>query len=302
MSIPLFDCHCDTIVAADYCNEKLRKNKLHLDLERLSCFSPCAQVFAVCTAIEKNSEAEAERIIKKLKQELNENSDLIRLCLSSADIDKAVSENKIAAFISVEGAEQICTLNEAYELGVRIIHPNWNYDNEYCGAAIASGSGLSEKGKAFVTSAQSMGFLLDMSHISEKGFYDVLEISTKPVIAGHSNSASVHSNPRNITDDQFRALASYGGGVGINFFPEFLGKNGDISAIIAHIEHFLSLGGEHSVFLGCDLDGIETTPKGINGVQDLGLLYNELLRLNYTEACVKDIFYNNLRDIIGRVL
>lgn len=302
MSIPLFDCHCDTIVAANYYNEKLRKNKLHLDLERLSRFSPCAQVFAVCTAIENDSEAEAERIINKLRTELSDNADLVRLCLSSADIDKAISENKIAAFISVEGAEQLRSLDEAYRLGVRIIHPTWNYDNKYCGAAAGSGNGLTEMGKAFVTESQRMGFLLDMSHISEKGFYDVLEISAKPIIAGHSDSAAVHPKPRNITDEQFKALMRCGGGVGINFFPEFLGKNGDIAAIIAHIEHFLSLGGERSVFLGCDLDGIETTPKGINGVQDLEVLYNELLRLNYSEACVRDIFYNNLRDIIGRAL
>lgn len=302
MSIPLFDCHCDTIVAADYCNEKLRKNKLHLDLERLSRFSPCAQVFAVCTAIENNSEPEAERIIKKLRKELSDNADLVRLCLSSADLDNAVSDNKIAAFISVEGAEQIRSLKDVYMLGVRIIHLTWNYDNKYCGAAAGSALGLTELGRAFVAESQRMGFLLDLSHISERGFYDVMEIASKPIIAGHSDSAAITPHVRNITDDQFAALMQCGGGVGINFYPTFLGKNGDIAAIIAHIEHFLSLGGERSVFLGCDLDGIETTPKGINGVQDLEVLYNELLRLNYSEELVRDIFYNNLHDIIGRAL
>lgn len=141
-----------------------------------------------------------------------------------------------------------------------------------------------------------------MSHISEQGFYDVLELANKPVIAGHSDSAAVCPNPRNLTDRQFEYLVKCGGGAGINFYPKFLGKNGDIDAIVAHIEHFLSLGGEHSLFLGCDLDGIETMPHGFSGVQDMGILYEALLKLNYAEDCVRDIFYNNLHDIIGRAL
>ncbi len=302
MSIPLFDCHCDTIVAAEYSGSGLRSNKHHLDLDRLAAYSPCAQVFAICTETEHNAKEKAAAVLRKLKAELSANSDLVRLCLSASDLNDAVTSGKIAAFISIEGAEQISSLQEAYDSGVRIIHPTWNFDNEYCGAAMASGNGLTEKGKAFVCDAQSMGILLDMSHISEQGFYDVLELANKPVIAGHSDSAAVCPNPRNLTDRQFEYLVKCGGGAGINFYPKFLGKNGDIDAIVAHIEHFLSLGGEHSLFLGCDLDGIETMPHGFSGVQDMGILYEALLKLNYAEDCVRDIFYNNLHDIIGRAL
>lgn len=302
MSIPLFDCHCDTIVAADYSGCGLRSNALHLDLMRLSRYSPCAQVFAICTAMQTGSQEKADGMIKKLRRELSSSSDLVTLCLTAEDLDSATVAGKIAAFISLEGAEQISSLKAAYESGVRIIHPTWNFDNEYCGAAISSGNGLSGKGRAFVAEAQKLGILLDMSHISERGFFDVMELTSKPVIAGHSDSAAVCPNPRNLTDRQFKALIECGGGAGINFYPKFLGKNGDIAAIIEHIEHFLSLGGEKSVFLGCDLDGIEYTPKGISGVQDMELLYEALLRLNYTEDLVRDIFFNNLYDIIGRVL
>lgn len=298
MSIPLFDCHCDTIVAG----ECLRKNSLQLDLERLKRYTPAAQVFAICTEFMENSSHIAGEYIEKLKSEIKKNSDIVTLCLNSDDLDKAIRDNMIAAFISVEGAEQILSLEKAYNAGVRIIHPTWNYDNAICGAAMDSGSGLTEYGKEFVHKANELGILLDMSHISVRAFWDVIELSEKPVIAGHSNSKALCPHPRNLDDEQFKALIRCGGGAGINLYPEFLGFNRDIDAIIAHIEHFLSLGGEKCVFLGCDFDGIDDTPNGINGVEDLGKLYNALLSRNYPEALVRDIFFNNLYEIIRRTL
>lgn len=301
MSIPLFDCHCDTIVAASMSDEDIRQNSLHLDLERLHKYSPSAQIFAVCTQfIEGASSAAA--YIKKLKIELKKNSDIVKLCLNSADLDDAIHKDMVAAFISVEGAEQISYVEEAYNSGVRIIHPTWNNDNAICGAEMGSGSGLTEYGRKFILKAQELGLVLDMSHISVRGFWDVMEFANKPVIAGHSNSKKLCSHPRNISDEQFCALMKIGGGAGINLYPEFLGFKHDIDSVVAHIEHFLSLGGEKAVFLGCDFDGIEITPAGINGVQDLEKLYNALLRRNYSESLTCDIFFYNLNEIIRRIL
>lgn len=302
MSIPYFDCHCDTIVEASLANEGLLQNSRQLDVERLLRYAPCAQVFAVCTGFKENAVCDTQGYIEWFHRELKKNSDKIMLCLSKSDIDVAFSSGKIAAFLSIEGAEQISSLEKAYNDGVRIIHPTWNYDNALCGAAADSGSGLTQQGKDFVRSAQKLGIMLDMSHVSERGFWDVVEISEKPIIAGHSNSKSLCDVPRNLTDSQFTALVNIGGGAGINLYPEFLGFDRDIDAIIAHIEHFLALGGEKSVFLGCDFDGIEITPKGIDGVQDVDKLYNGLLKRNYSEELVKDIFYYNLYRIIGRAL
>lgn len=298
MSIPLFDAHCDTIVSA----ENLRKNSAQLDLTRLRNYSPSAQIFAICTEFLDNAAQSASFYLDKLKSEIKMNSDIVSLCLNSEDLDNAIRNNKIAAFISVEGAEQISSLDAAYEAGVRIIHPTWNFDNSICGAAMQGGTGLTEYGREYVHKAQTLGILLDMSHISERGFWDVLEITEKPVIAGHSNSKTLCNHPRNLSDEQFTALVSCGGGAGINLYPEFLGFNRDIDAVVAHIEHFLALGGEKAVFLGCDFDGIEITPKGINGVEDLEKLYEALLRMNYPESLVRSIFFNNLCDIIRRTL
>ena len=280
----------------------LRKNNFHTGLEKLRKFTPCAQVFAVCAETLDRPVEKADAMLRRLSQEIEENSDIVMLCLNFHDIKKAAGLGKIAAVISIEGCEQISSLESAYQNGVRILHPTWNFDNELCGAAVGSGRGLTEKGRAFVKKAQHMGFALDMSHISERGFWDALEVCEKPVIAGHSNAKALCNVPRNLTDEQFNALVDVGGGAGINLYPEFLGLGKDINAVIAHIEHFLSLGGERSVFLGCDFDGIDSTPTGLDGVQRLDKLYNELLNRNYPEALVRALFWDNLYDIMEKML
>ncbi len=300
--IPLFDCHCDTAVRAYVTGESLRENSLHLDLMRLMRFSPSAQVFAVCTETLDRPQEKAAEIIISFKEQIKMNSDIVKLCLNSHDIKDAVNNGRIAALLSVEGAEQIGDIKLAYDSGVRIVHITWNFDNELCGSAVGSGTGLSEKGRGFVKAAQEKGILLDMSHISERGFWDVLEISSKPVIAGHSNAKALCNVPRNLSDEQFKALIMHGGGVGINLYPGFLGLNRDIEGVLAHIEHFFALGGEKNVFFGCDFDGISEMPGGIGGVEDIGRIYEILLKNNYSESLVRDIFWNNIFNIMEKVL
>lgn len=302
MSIPLFDCHCDTAVRVWLTGRSLRENSLHLDLRRLKKFSPAAQVFAVCTETLEDPQVKAAAVIRYFKEQIEMNSDIVKLCLNSHDIVSTMAGGKIAALLSVEGAEQIDDIEMAYALGVRVVHITWNFDNGLCGSVMGSGAGLSEKGRCFVKKAQELGVLLDTSHISQQGFWEVLEISRKPVIAGHSNTRALCPVPRNLSDEQFIALKNQGGGAGINLYPEFLGLGRDIDAVFAHIEHFMALGGEKAVFLGCDLDGIDEMPKGIHGVEDLGKIYEVLLRHNYPESLVRDVFINNIMNIMERVL
>lgn len=243
MSIPLFDCHCDTATHALEKGEILRRNKMHLDLERLAAYAPSGQVFAICAVDDPDPVAFADRSIAFFLRQIEENSDMAKLCLNFQDIVAAENDGKIAALISIEGAEQISDIDSAYDHGVRIVHLTWNHDNLLCGAAMDGGTGLTNKGRQFVMRAQELGIMLDMSHISERGFWDTLEISTCPVIAGHSNSKAVCNVPRNLSDEQFLALVRQGGGAGINLYPKFLGLRRNIDAVFAHIEHFMSLGG-----------------------------------------------------------
>jgi membrane dipeptidase len=151
---------------------------------------------------------------------------------------------------------------------------------------------------------QELGVVVDLSHASERAFWDTAEITKRPIIAGHSNSKTVCPHKRNLTDEQFKALVRLGGVAGINLCPDFLNpsKSAKVADILRHIEHFMGLGGERAVCLGGDLDGIDETPEGIGGIEDYGVLYEALLRLNYPEALVRDIFYNNLLEVLEKAL
>lgn len=301
----------------------LRENKLHVDLKRGMSYSPYAQVFAVFTRpVESWTQLDYSKdwpsdVLKQIGGELlnlllfefEKNSDVLTLCKSATEIKKAAENGKIAALIAIEGAEligcDIVGLERAYEKGVRLINLCWNYDNALCGAANSpTRSGLTKRGAEYVRKMQEMGIVVDLSHASEQTFWDVAEITRRPIIAGHSNSRAVCDTPRNLKDEQFKAIVNLGGVAGLNLYPDFLKQNGEASVddIIRHAEHFLELGGEKALCLGGDLDGIECTPKGITGIESYGEIYDAMLKRNYPETLVRDIFYNNLFDVLEAAL
>ena len=127
-------------------------------------------------------------------------------------------------------------------------------------------------------------------------------VCTPSACKASSSAALCSTFPRNLTDAQFEALVRCGGGAGINLCPDFLSDGGaDIDDAVRHIEHFLALGGEQAVFIGADFDGIDATPRGISGVQDMERLYDALLARNYPDELVGDIFYGNLLRILERM-
>ena len=300
MGIPYFDAHCDTlsVLHSRGAEWSLGANAAQVDIDRLSAYSPAAQVFAIWGG-------HYEEKLALLRRGLARDGRAV-LCRTAEEVRKANAAGKVAALLSVEGAEilgcSIERLREARERdGLSMINLCWNSDNALCGAAMDSGSGLTDAGRAFVRAAQDVGVAVDLSHASERTFWDVLEIAEKPVIASHSNAAALSSEfPRNLTDEQFAALVKCGGGAGINLCAGFIGLGRDIGACCAHIEHFLALGGEKSLFLGTDFDGIAAVPCGLYGVQDMWKLYEALLKRGHSEELVQDIFYGDLLRILGR--
>lgn len=300
MEIPYFDAHCDTLTAVLENGGGLFENSYHVDLKRLGAYSPCAQVFAVWNGRFKEKAA-------LLRAACSRRPEAVAYCRSPEEVRRANAGGKVAALLSVEGADcldfDLEKLREArLRDGIVMLGLCWNSDNSLCGSCFGSGGGLTRLGREFVREAQRLGVAIDLSHASEKTFWDTLDIAEKPIIASHSDSAALCSDfPRNLTDNQFRALSDCGGGAGINLCPEFLASGGaDISDAVRHIEHFLALGGERAVFIGADMDGIDSPPDGISGVQDMGRLYEALLRLNYSEELVRRIFYDNLMEILER--
>lgn len=326
MGIPVFDAHCDTIYRVAETGGSLRRNDYHTDLERGMGFSPYAQVFAVFTRPwERKDElkapdysrdwprelllAEGKKLLGVLLRELEDCGDIAVLCRSADDARAARESGKAAAFIAVEGAELLgCSLEglkDAYDRGVRLINLCWNYDNALCGAACGpTGRGLTELGARYVAGMQDMGIAVDLSHSSERTFWEVAGISIRPIIAGHSNAKAICGSPRNLTDEQFRELVRQGGGAGLNLCGEFLENHcrASVDSVIRHAEHFLALGGEKALFLGGDLDGIDTLPGSMTGIESYVQIYEAMLRRNYPESLVRDIFYNNLFDILERAL
>ena len=305
MNIPLFDSHSDTVHVARAHGRRLRENDMQLDLLRSGAFAPRGQVFSIWGEPRRDPPM-FDAVMDYWQRELAENGDLIAHCRCAADIREAQAEGKCAALLSIEGAEQIaCSidkLHEAYNKGVRIIHLCWNYDNALTGSATEGQGGLTEAGYAFAKEALSLGMVIDLSHISERAFWDVLELTDRPVLAGHSDAAGIQPHVRNLTDEQFTALAKRGGVAGLNLSPRFLGQGKDIDAVVAHAEHFLALGGEKAVGLGTDLDGVAELPAGLTGIQDFGKLYEAMLRKNWAESQVRAIFFDNLNDFFGRAL
>ena len=153
----------------------------------------------------------------------------------------------------------------------------------------------------YVKEAQRLGMLIDVSHISDAGFWDTMEITTAPVIATHSNSRAVCDVSRNLTDDMFRAICQTGGVVGINQYAGFLGENPTLNTVCDHVLHFMEMDqrGQH-IALGGDLDGCDTLVSGIEGIQDYPKLAQQLLNRGLDDLTVQNIFWNNAMGVMER--
>lgn len=308
--IDLFDGHCDTISRCLELGGDFWRSGGHLDLERTGKFRRYAQFFAVfgdgATVPGLPLWELTQREYALFRRELAANADRMALCRTGAEAEAAYAQGKTAAFLSVEGAELLdCDLHkleEAHAMGVRAVNLTWNHSNALSGSnAEETGRGLSGQGRAFVRRMEDLGMLVDVSHLSDPGFWDVAQLCAGPFFASHSNSRAVFSAPRNLTDAQFTAIIEHHGVAGLNMFSDFLGEDPDMETILAHLEHFLALGGEQNIALGGDWDGISRMPRGFAGIQDMDKLFERLLQRNYSEALVRDLFHNNLMRVVNEV-
>ena len=303
-----FDAHCDTLSCCTHLGWNMADSPGHTDLRRGAEFAHYAQVFAIFHDGAKppidGMLAECGRQAQMFRTQLALNEDKMMQCRTAEDLERAAAEHKTAAMLSVEGAELLeCDpgrLDFASELGVKLINLTWNRANALSGSNLEErGWGLSEQGKAFVKRAQSLDILMDVSHLSDPGFWDLMDITEKPVVASHSNSRSLCGHSRNLTDEQFLAICSCGGYAGINLCPAFLTEHGkpDYETIYAHMDHFLQLGSGH-VALGGDLDGISSLPAGITGVHDYEKLASFLEQKGLPEAAIQNIYSNTMKKVV----
>jgi membrane dipeptidase len=316
MKFPVFDLHCDTALAllGEDMNTagSLRKNELHIDLERAKQLPGYCQCFACFTTPMMEDWHKTfpvvifEREIATVQRELDKNKNLMRIAYSTEDIRKNAEKGKMSAILTIEGTAGFGhdpdLLEDLYAIGFRISSLGWNERNPLAGSH-STGGGLTELGKTYVKNAQRLGMLMDVSHLSDEGFWDMMDITFGPVVATHSNSRAVHNVSRNISDDMFRAICKTGGVAGINLYSSFIGEDPDVDQICDHIFHFMELDpdGKH-IALGGDLDGCDSLPRGFAGVQDYPKLAARLLERGLSEETVMDIFWNNAIGVMERAV
>jgi len=308
--ICVFDAHCDTISRCWREYEGLERNTGALSMERAAGFERYCQFFALWTADGYTGypsggdsvERAYHALLRCFKDQMARNGDKIVQCRTAQDVERAHRQGKAAAFLSVEGGELLgcdpARLEQAAEDGVAAINLTWNHANALSGAhADEPKRGLSSIGRRFLSKMENLHILVDVSHLSEAGFWDVAEIARRPILASHSNTKSVWNHTRNLTDEQITAIIKNQGVIGLNFYTEFVGGSRDLDMVRAHLDHILALGGAANVALGGDWDGCDTITD-LPAIDSLPRLYEHILRHGYEKTVLQGLFYNNLMRVV----
>ena len=317
------DMHCDTIAALAERGQEgwsLLKNGFHVNLEGMEKGDYLLQNFALFVALQEGKDpwAKVNELADCFEKQMRDFRDRIAWVRRFPDIQKAQGQGKMCALLTVEEGA-VCRgslekLRLLFERGVRMLTLTWNYPNElgFPNVTVSkegdkkpdfyrpqTEKGLTERGIEFVREMQKMGMIVDVSHLSDAGFYDVLAHTDRPFVASHSNARAVCPNVRNLTDDMIRRLAERGGVTGLNFCPSFLEEGAEenekpvLDAVVRHAKHIADVGGIECLGLGSDFDGIPT-PKGLEGAGKMPLLDDAFKKAGFPASQREKIFSRNV--------
>ncbi len=304
-----FDLHCDTLYRSLIEKQDLYDNNFHVSVNRAKDYYPYISCFAVWIPDDTRGEKAInlfDAAARKLHNQEFLHSEFFKVCSSFEDMRDISKEgfNKKGIILTVEGgavlAGDIKRIKHLNDIGVKIMTLTWNGRCEIGdGAEVENSNGLTIFGRQVVQEMEKSGIIVDVSHASEKLFYDVSEIAARPFIATHSNSQKICANKRNLTDEQFKTIRDYGGIVGITFCKHFLTEKSNpcFDDILKHVEHFLSLGGENTVSIGSDFDGTDV-PDQMTGIESIKELYEYFLIKNYNETLADKIFFSNAYEFM----
>lgn len=312
--MPIIDLHCDTIYEIHYATKKqdLYKNNLQIDIQKMKESQVLAQMFALYIDQEKMIEESLSPM--EYTARLKETFDLqmglyhghIKYAANYDDIIQNNRDNKISALLSIEGGEalegEIGNLAKVYDWGVRALTLTWNHANEIGFPHTLTG-GITPFGKDITQYANELGIILDVSHLSDQGFWDILSLSDSPIIASHSNARAICNHTRNLSDEMIKGLAEKGGIIGANLYGLFVNKSGEstIFDIVRHINHLYQVGGIESIALGSDFDGFEGGSQIAHAGQWEKLIH-QLRKEKMPESNIDKITYENTLRIIKDVL
>lgn len=314
MNFPVFDLHCDTayaLLGSDHNSAgSLHKNELHIDLERAKTLPGYAQCFACFTTpfMEEWYRVKPlnmfERELATIQREIDKNKRLISIAYGPGDIEANRQKGKMSAILTIEGPAGFDydpeLLQDLSLIGFRMTTLGWNEKNPLTGSH-QTGGGLTDQGREFVKEAQRVGMLIDVSHLSDQGFWDIIEMTQAPIVASHSNSRAVCDVSRNLTDDMFKAICQTGGVAGINQCAPFVGENPTLDTVCDHILHWMKFDPECChIALGGDLDGCDQLTGGFDGVQSYPALAQRLLDRGLTAQQVENIYWNNAIGVMEK--
>jgi membrane dipeptidase len=256
------------------------------------------------------------RMMSLLLRIERESEGRVRVCRSVSEIQRSLEDDVLAAVLHLEGAETIDPdfelLDVLYAAGLRSLGPVWSRPNAFghgvpflCPSSPDTGPGLTDLGKKLIGACNQLRILIDLSHLNERGFWDVADISNAPLVATHSNAHALSPHSRNLTDRQLIAIRETGGIVGVNFATSFLRPDGrrdadtPIELVIDHIEHMLKHAGEDGVGLGSDFDGAKI-PAGIGNAAGLQNLVEVMRTRDYGEPLIEKICFRNWLRVLAQ--
>lgn len=303
MTFSIADFHCDVLskllVHPNLTFQGSETGLLDVTYERLKESGAVLQTFAVYIPEKLNGSIEPILAsIDHFYEQVLTCPDMMFI-RNQADLAESLAMGKIGALLSLEGVDglqgSIPILRLLHRLGVRAAGLTWNHANWAAdGVMEPRGGGLTAQGKTFVTECDKLGILVDVSHLSERAFWDVADLASRTIIASHSNAKTLLNHPRNLTDDQIRAIIALQGLIGITYVPWFVavGEQVTVDDVLRHIDHVGGLGGEQHIMLGSDFDGID---KYVNGLTHPGEVYRlrEAMLKRYSEEQTKRFLSGN---------
>ena len=313
----LIDMHCDTFwLMMRTQGIGLQKNDLCIDIEKMKAAGSMAQFFASfihMSGFEGGNAVEeayqhALDMIAYGKAELAKCSDSIAIARNYDELIANCDSGKMSAILTVEEGGIINGkmeyLEELYRQGIRLITLTWNYENSIgfpnSREPELMNRGLKPFGIEVVRRMNELGMLIDVSHLSDGGFWDVVRYSTKPFVASHSNARVLCSHPRNLTDEMIKALAEKGGVAGVNFYPYFLRESGKatVEDIAEHLWHMYQVGSEDVIAFGTDFDGFDEGELDITHMGEMNLVYDAIRKRGFTERQMDKLLGENILRVL----
>jgi membrane dipeptidase len=306
----IIDLHCDTISSIQKSGTSLLSNSCHFDVQRAQKAGIGLQFFALFS-MPSNMNESLRQILKQVEKyhsELTKHEKYLYPVLSYEDIAIGDEENRIGCILHLEGADCLGNDKEIlyllYRLGLRSLGLTWNNRNLVADGADEEpgGGGISRKGREIIKIMDSLGIMLDLSHISVRSYYEALEIYSKPVLVSHANARSLCNHRRNLDDHQLKALASNGGVIGINQVLEFVKEDGKpfIDDLLDHLVYIADLIGIEHVALGSDFDGDDVLV--MSGVEEYSKWESLLSSRGFTPKEAALILQGNALRVIKAVL